>query len=276
MRSYKIVLVAALAVAMLAGFTQTARKPRKAGKKAMQTLSQLSPNSAQARLWENAAQTAATAGLEQVPVVARPVQTRKRMVVSSQPIERQPVGLPAGQQTGIRVAAAPELREKSFSGKVRVQKVEGERLELDLGQQRLFSIFVRVGGRPMRLKAGERVDLLYRVSDDPFARRLTVAIRAEGGDGIISILEGGAEPVTVRIPLFKLEASQVGQPQGGRMRVEVRVGEHRRVLEQGQIVEFPESGLTVGLTASLANVGADAYRAEGNPYAIRLVAWTKQ
>jgi hypothetical protein len=59
------------------------------------------------------------------------------------------------------------------------------------------------------------------------------------------------------------------------MSVEVRVRGERQVLRQGQLVDFPGAGLTIGLIGSTALTGPDRFRAEGNPYAIDLIAWRR-
>lgn len=271
----RFAITVSVAVVLLAACAPTPTdKPPKDSAGTAQALSQLATTPEQARLWTEAAGTGTAAGLEKIPVAEHPVQLRKRVVAPDQAIKPRPVGLPEGLRAGIRIVGAPALKEDSFSGTVQVRSVDAERLELDLGQQRILTLYARVRGGPMRAQAGQKAELDYRVRDDPFDRRQVVALRVETGDGIASILEGGSEPVTVQIPLFQLVASQVGKPEEGTMAVEVQIGSTKQVLTQGQIVEFPEHRLTVGVVASSAYVGADAYRAEGNPYAIRLVAWS--
>jgi hypothetical protein len=145
-------------------------------------------------------------------------------------------------------------------------------VELDLGQGRLLSFSARARGGPLRLTTGENVQLDLRTRDDPRDRQVVLALRAPQ-DGLVSILESGPRPVSIDIPMFRLNARQVGQPERGTMGVEVTVAGERRTLTQGQIADFAEGNLTVGVASSSAHVGADAFRAEGNPYAIQLIAW---
>jgi len=76
--------------------------------------------------------------------------------------------------------------------------------------------------------------------------------------------------------LFDLTATQLARAGNDTADVEVRVGGERKILTQGQLEHFSASQLSVGLVASIAYTGASAARAEGNPYAIRLVAWPKR
>jgi hypothetical protein len=266
MRSATIVL---LAVLLLQGCARQA--PPKDSKRTAEEIGKLTPNQQQARLWKEAADKGATAGVERLQMPSRPVQNRERPAAANRSLSPQNVTIPAGVQGAVRVLSAPEVEPSGFSGVAEVARVEGERIDLNLGQNRILAIHARARGSALQTKVGERVQVDYRVRTDPFDRRQILAVRTTAGDGIVSVLEGGPKPVAVQVPLFRLVASQTGSPQKGSMPVEVRVGDVRRTMTQGQIAEFP--GLTVGLLASSAYVGPDAYRAEGNPYSVDLVAW---
>ncbi len=263
-----------LAVIILLGLVTACRRGPE-GRSAQQRtelLSQLATDSQQARLWRTAAASGAAAGLERVSVPETAVEVRQRVTAPSRPTQKQDVGLPAGIRSGVKLISAPALESGRFSGSVLIARVSDERVELDLGQGRTLAFFARARGGPLRISAGETAQLDLRVRDDPFDRQLILALQAPR-DGVISVLEGGQRPVSVAVPAFRLTACQVGQAERGTMSVEVTVAGVRRTLTQGQIVDFPEGNLTVGLAASSAYVGADAFRAEGNPYSIDLIAW---
>jgi hypothetical protein len=227
----------------------------------------------QARLWREAAEKGTTAGIEQIVVPDRPIEGRVRVTLPSRgPAVQAVVSLPSDIQGAARILAAPA--EGGFNGQAEVLKVDGERIELNLGPQGLLSIQARAGGRPLQIKAGERAQVDYRVRDDPYDRQQILALRTAGGDGVVTVLETGTKPVSVQVPMFRIAASQAGRPANGSMAVDVRVGDMRRTMTTGQIADF--SGLTVGVRASSAFTGADAFRVEGNPYSIDLVAWVSR
>jgi hypothetical protein len=60
------------------------------------------------------------------------------------------------------------------------------------------------------------------------------------------------------------------------MAVEIQVGGERRTMTQGQVIDLTGAGLTIGLIGSTALTGASRFQAEGNPYAIDLVAWRRE
>jgi len=258
-----------LGVALLTGCARiTAARPPRDAKGTAERVADLAASPEQGRLWREAAAEDKAKGLEQVPTVEQPVQPRARATVATRPAASQSVEFPPSLVAGLRILAASGLGDGTFSGPALVRRSEKERLELDLGQGRTLTLIARVRGGPMRAQPGQRAQVFYSVNFDPLDRREIVALRIETGDGIASILETAKRPVRVQVPLFELAATQVGAPEGGTMRVEVRIGGRAQVLRQGQIVEFSESGLTVGLVASLARETSD-----GNPYAIRLVIW---
>lgn len=269
----RILAAVAVVSVFLLWLNQQVRPPKDA-KQATQKAAQLATTEQQKRLWQEAADKGIT--LESVPVVQQPVETRKPVVVQERKVEAKPTKLPAGMLSGMRILAAPFLPEGRFSGSATVLRAEDERLELDLGQKRLLVLNARLRGGAVRAKAGEQVTLDYQVNDDPYDRRQLLALKTQQGDGLVSVLHGDKKPVELQIPMFQLTVKQVGRPKQQRMNVEVTVGEERQVLTAGQIVEFKQAGLIVGLIASIAYEGEQAPVAEGNPYAINLVAWRSQ
>jgi hypothetical protein len=237
-----------------------------------QKQSELSTNQDQARLWKEANKQ----GLEKIPQPGQPVQLRQPNAVPNVPSQSKPAPLPQGLQGGVRIISLPQLPgevAKSFAGTVQIRRVEGELIELDLGGQGLLSLYARARGGPLRAKQGEQAQLDLRFRDDPFDRQLILALRLVNGDGVVSALDSGDKPVTVKIPLFKLVSTQTGAPEKNLMNVLVTAGGERKMLSPGQIVEFPDAGLTVGLVGSDAFSGESANAVEGRPYALNIVAW---
>jgi len=265
MRRQNLVALAALVV--LAGCARQSPPADAQGR--AQAISQQAASPEQARLWQEAAQKGAAVGIDQVAVPAQPIVERSRVMPVARPAATQTVApLPASIQGAARILSAPPV--DSFTGEANVVSVDGERIELSLGQ-RVLTIQARAGGGPLQIKAGERAQVDYRVRDDPADRQRILAVRTAGGDGVITALDSAAKPVSLQVSLFRLVASQTGTPANGSMPVEVRVGDVRRTLTAGQSADV--GGVTVGILASTALTGADAFRAEGNPYAIDLVAW---
>jgi len=231
----------------------------------------LATDTAQARLWGGAADRAASA-----PAVARPVDTpvaaRRRVEAPSRQVAEGPVTFPAEMRGGLRLTALPELPAAGYAGPARVAKISGEQLDLEFGGTRL-SLLARVRGGPLRLKEREEVRLELRTREEPANRQRIVALRSPAGEGIVSALETGREPVSVSIKLFELVARQTGRSERGTMPVEVTVRGERRMMTQGELVDFKSAGLTVGLVGSTALTGPERFQAEGNPYAIDLIAW---
>ncbi|MEO8453168.1 MAG: hypothetical protein ABI647_25490 [Gemmatimonadota bacterium] len=235
----------------------------------------LAADTTQARLWRDAADRAGAQ-----TAVAKPVDTavtnRIRPQVPSRPVAAQSVAFPAEMRGGLRVDALPDLPAGGYSGSARVADITGERIGLELpGQPPLrLTLTARARGGALRLTPNEQVQLELRARDDPTNRQRIVAL-ATKSDGIVSVLETGTKPVTATVRLFGLVARQVGNPDSGTMSVEVQIRGERQVMRPGQLLDFPGAGLTVGLIGSTALTGADRFRAEGNPYAIDLVAWRR-
>jgi hypothetical protein len=237
-----------------------------------QKQSELSTNQDQARLWKESNKQ----GLEKIPQPGQAVEPRQPGAIPNTAVQSKPGPLPKGLQGGVRIIALPQLpgeREKSFTNNAQVRRVEGEQIELDLGGQGQLVLFARARGGPLRANPGEQAQLDLRFRDDPFDRQQILALRLANGDGVVSALDSGDKPVTVNIPLFKLVATQTGNPEKNNMNVMVTVGGERKMLSPGQLVEFPEAGLTVGVVGSDAFVGESANAAEGRPYALNIVAW---
>jgi hypothetical protein len=247
----------------------------RSGISAADAQSRLAATPQQAQLWK-AAEYLATGGLDKLPVVESPVAPRARVTVQNRNAQPQPFSFPSQLVAGIAVVSAPELPEGKFSGVAQVARTDDERMDLDIGAGRIVSLYARANGSRLRVEPKDKVELDYRSRDGLFGRQAIVALRTPSGDGVVSVVESGRTPIAVQVPLFDLSAIQVGKAEQNSMGVEVRVGKERKLLTQGQTAEFPASGLSVGLLASAAYAGAAAARTEGNPYGVRIVAWSRR
>jgi hypothetical protein len=265
-----IAAVIPIALAALASCVRESGEKPADAKSMAKAQSRLATTPEQARLWEKAAGSDAAGGLEKLPVVENPVAPRPRITVT----DRKAPGVaaaPTAAGTGVRILSVPQLPESGFTGAAKVLRVEGDRLELDLGNRRILSLEARAAGVSLRAATGGFGRLELRLREVP--RSEIIAVRLQDEEGVLSVLETGRQPLAVKIPLFELAARQVGDAKDNTMQVEVRVGTESKTLAQGQTAEFPLSRLTVGLVSSSARTGAAAARAEGMPFAMRLLAW---
>lgn len=251
------------------------RREQTAGSKnAAEGMSTLVADAKQAELWKQAA-ARQDRDISLFKVSEKPVRTRQKVVPASQPIfaTGRPATLSAQQPNAVRVLAAPDSADAAFTGTATIKSIDGERVELDLGNGRTLSLLLRVQSGGLRTKPGETVQIEWRTRQEPEDRMDILAILTPAGQGIVSVLDGAKKPVTVQVPLFRLTAAQTGTPERGSMPVEVSVGDEKQTLRQGQISEFKSARLAIGIVSSLAVTGEDVNREEGNPYAIRLLAW---
>lgn len=237
-----------------------------------QKQSELTANQEQARLWKEGNKN----GLNQIPRPEQPVQVRQRTVVNDVAVQSKPAPLPQGVPGGVSIITLPQLTgtdAKSFSNEVRVRRVEGERIEIDLGGQGTLALFARARGGPLRANTGDVAQLDLRLREDPFNRQQIMALRLANQDGIVSALDMSDKPVTISIPLFKLVATQTGASERHLMSVTITVGGERKVMSVGQVQDFAQAGLTVGVVGSDAFTGEMVNAIEGRPYALHIVAW---
>jgi hypothetical protein len=221
----------------------------------------------QARSWRDAADHALAPGLQRLPVVAQPIQQPLAGAHAvSQQVPVQPVVIPAGVVSAVRVLAAPT---GDFDGFAAVNQVAGDRLELDLGRQQTLNVLARAGHKSILTRKGDRVRVVYQTGSDPRTPHAVIAIRTESGSGIVSLIQGEHKPVTASVPLFRLTAKQVGQPPS--MGVDVGVNAYHRTMTAGETAQVGD--LTVTVLGSSGHTGAAAARIEGSPYSINLIAW---
>jgi hypothetical protein len=229
----------------------------------------------QAQLWKQVA-AGPKRDLSQFMVSERSVQTRRKAVPMEKPARGSTptlATLPGQQPNGVRILSASQSAADTFTGAATIKGMESERVELDLGKERTLSLLLRVRSRGLRAKPGEAVQLEWRTRLEPENRMEILALMTLTGEGIVSVLDSAKKPVTVQVPLFRLTAAQTGTPEKGSMPVEVSVGDEKQTLRQGHTGEFKSARLAVGLVSSLAVTGEEVNREEGNPYAIRLLAW---
>lgn len=265
------------AVLVLIGVTCLAgcrRDTELRSKDAAERMSDVAADQKQAELWRQAA-ARENRSLGQFKAADAPVQSRRRVAPTATPPQPQPqdATLPAQQPTAVQVLSAPGGPEQAYSGPATIRSISGERVEIDLGGARTIQLALRVRAGGLQARPGDPVQVEWRARDVPENRMEILALRTASGDGIVSVLDGGPRPVSVRVALFRLTATQTGTPEKGSLPVEVSVGDERQTLRQGQVAEFNSANLAVGVVASLAVSGEDVNREEGNPFAIRLLAW---
>jgi hypothetical protein len=258
---------------LLAGLCACSKTPgRPQPKDAAVQMSRLATDPKQAELWKQTA-SSPVGNLNQVAAAEKAVQVRQRVTVANRSSQPKPASLPPGQPNAVRIVSVGDPQVSSYSGKVKIARLEGEQVVLDLGEGRTVTLLLRLHAGALKAQSGESAQLEMRLRNDPHDRAESLALKMAGGNGIVSILEGGVKPVNLRVPLYSLAAEQVSKPENGTMPVMVTVAGERQTLRQGQISNFKSAGLTVGIVSSLAVTGQDVSREEGNPYAIRLLAW---
>jgi hypothetical protein len=268
------VIVAIVAAGFCAGCAPQGGGSLKDPASRVKAMSQLATTPEQKRLWNEAAAGARAAGLDTMPVVDRAVEVRKQVQVPDKGVQSLASELPKSLISGVLVLSAPQIKGNAFTGTARVTRIDGEKVDLEIGPKLTFGLQVRVRGGALKVETGETGRMEYRAGNSVFSRQMILGVLFEKGDGFLTVLEGGSKPVTVQVPTFKLTATQIGNPEKDTMKVEVRVGGSRQMLTQGQIYSFKEEHLVIGLVGSTAYTGDKAFAVEGDPYSINLIAWS--
>ena len=265
----KVVIAGALTFTLLATSGCSRQTPAQQAADAARHLADTAATPDQARLWREAADQGLAVGLEQAPAAGGLVARRVTATAVSQQIVPQPVIIPEGVQTAVRILAAPAVVPAGFNGTATVVGVDGYRIELDFGQQERLVLLARAGGKPIATQSRDRVQVEYRTRRDPRTPGDILAIRTEAGGGIVQAVQGGNEWVTLTVPLFRLTARQSGSPQA--MTVDVGVGDAHRTMREGETAQV--GGLNVTVIGSSAHTGEAAERIEGSAYTLNLIAW---
>jgi len=236
-------------------------------------LSKRSTTTEQARLWQQAADQQLAPGASRLEQTTQPVVARQSLAVSNQVIQARGVGpdFPAGVMTALRITSIAGLENAEFKGMGVVTDVNanGERLSLDLGQNRTITFAARADGKAVAfgVTRGGMLNVEFRARSEPSEREI-LAVRAPNGPGIARITETGRQRLTVRVQLFDLSAAQVADQSS----VDVHVGSAQKRMVPGETAKL--GGLTVNLIASRALTGPLSRTIEGSPYAIELIAWS--
>ncbi len=226
----------------------------------------------QARLLREAAARGDTLGLQSVPIVERPVDTRAPQPMPDQTGPSQDVALPARADSAMRVLDVPAGLGSAFDvPAATVSAMAAERVTVDLGSGQTLIFLCRVEGAPLRLRQGDRVSVQYRSLDTPSEREQLLAVRTPGGPGVAQIVSGAESPIQLSVPSFDLVVQQVGE--GRSATVRVAVGGREAVLPPGATTTV--NGVMVRVVASQALAGPQSGLAEGPPYALNLLAWVR-
>ncbi len=258
-------------VVVTVGLTAACQRAPSRPSAVAQAQADLTLDTAQARLWAQAATAGTGPAAPGLQVEGGAVRQRVAVRIPERPTQQGEPVFPPEVQAGLAMLAAPALAEP-FSGPATVGSVRGEVLTLDLGQGRVLRLHAKVGGGPVRAAAGDSARLFYRTSGDPFFRNEAIDLQLPG-DRLVYALVGAEAPVRLEIPSAGVRAAQVEQPDSNTMAVAVTVGSERRTLRPGEQAEFPKARLTVKLLASVAVQGEAVHAVEGDPYRIELLAW---
>jgi hypothetical protein len=256
---------------MTVGLAQACQRAPERPPAVAQAQAELTPDTAQARLWTEAATAGTGPAAAGLRVDSGAVRRRTAVRIPDRPIAQREQAFPQEVPAAVALLAVPELAEP-FSGTATVGAIRGEVLTLDLGQGRVLQLQAKVGGAPLRAAAGESARLFYRGSGDPFLRNDVLDLQLPN-DRLVYALVGAAAPVRLEIPSAGIQAAQIDRPDSNMMAVAVTLRSERRTLRPGEQAEFPGAGLTVRLLASVAVQGEAAHAVEGDPYRIELLAW---
>ena len=201
----RVMLTGLLALAVSAGCRSADREAAEAARNS----SQVATTPEQKQLWQNAADNGDAPGLERVPVPGEPVRRRERVQAPAGQSKQQPVEIPKGVRSEIRILTYPKDPFASFMGPATVGDANGETIPLDLGSAGTLTLLVRAGDRRLPLKKNDVVDVVYQVSQDPEVPDDVIAIRMmKGGPGIAHVVRGGSKPLQATVPLFDITAAQ--------------------------------------------------------------------
>lgn len=224
----------------------------------------------QAELWRRGAASGAFNGIEKLTTDRPAVASRRIVAVSSKAAPRTQQAFPQSLRTAV-VVNMPIQFEEPLRGTARVRSVEGEFVELEIGDQQVLQLQAKFDGTPLRARAGQSAQVFLRTGDI-YERNDILAVRVPE-DEMIYALVGASNPVRLSLEERGFLAEQTGKPEGNTMQVRVSFRGETRVLSQGQQADFGEAGMTLKVLASVAVQGPAANALEGEPYRIELVAW---
>jgi hypothetical protein len=184
----------------------------------------------------------------------------------------QPVTIPKRVQNAIRILDYPINPATSHDGPATVIDVSGDRIVVDLGSKRSLSMLARVAGRPVPVAAGETIRVAYQSRRDPKGQRSVIGIQNAAGAGIAHVMESSDNLMDIVVPLFAVNARQLGSEPNPPVRITVGGGGAPRDLQPGESAGVGDVTVFVIGSAGLAP-GADAGQIEGKPYALNVMVW---
>lgn len=248
------------------------RSPEARATEAASNASRLAASQEQAQLWQAAAKTGSP-GLENVPTVLEPVAKRRGQSPPgrSTAVPPQPITIPAGVQSSVRIVDFPAEPAKSYDGPAIVVDAAGDRVRLDLGSKRILTVLARAGGAPVRVVAGETVRVAYRSEIDPLAQHVIIGFRNAAGAGIVNVVQAGVNPVEMIVPLFNITARQLGTEPTSPIRVS---GPNfaPRDMSPGEIAAVGDVTVFIVGSAGVGK-GTDVGLIDGTPYALNVMVW---
>jgi hypothetical protein len=259
---------------MVAGVLVACYNPPREPTDVARAQAELAPDTAQSRLWGQAAGSGAAIKSQLSYADTGMVRTRSPVVVRERPAESREVAFPDTVSTAAAILSVPQL-ERPFNGQAIVKAVDGEFLTLELENDQRLRLQVKVRGDPLHTRVGERARIYFQYSGDLFARKAVLALELRDDTFVYAFVNVTNRPVRFEllVPAFSLR--QIGEPSDGGMGVRVSVLSETLELQPGEEGQLRSANLTVKLLVSRAIVNEEDhdYVIEGAPYRVSLLAW---
>ncbi|MDQ3698768.1 MAG: hypothetical protein M3373_12225 [Gemmatimonadota bacterium] len=240
------------------------------GDAAAESQADLVADSAQARLWREAA-ARSPLDMEALRLDSAVVRPAARQPVPERAAPEQPAR-PFHQSVdaALVLVEAPAV-DPPYSGPARVT-VAGEYVSLDIGDGRTIRLHIKVAGNPLRAQTGEQGQLFFAHHGDPFVATDRLALRLPQDD-LLYALVGDTSLVRLALPPFRLTAQQIEPIENNTTPVRVTVGGETRTMRHGETAAFRTGNLTVRVLASVAVRGEAAHALPGEPFRLHLLGW---
>jgi hypothetical protein len=241
------------------------------GDAAAEAQAELATDSAQARLWREAA-ARSSLDMPALRLDSAVVRPAGRQPVPESTAPAQPAR-PFDQSVdaALVLVEAPAV-DPPYSGQARISELSGEHLTLDLGDGRAIRLHIKLAGSPLRAQTGEQGQLFFSHHGDPFVAMDRLALRLPQDD-LVYALVGDTTLVRLTLPPLRFTAQQTEPIENNTTAVRVTVGGETRTMRQGETAVFGASNLTVRVLASVAVRGEAANALPGEPFRLHLLGW---
>jgi hypothetical protein len=200
----------------------------------------------------------------------KPVEVREPAALEVPLIERQTLEESRAKEAEQILDSTPKEAQLEAMRQVEASKDADvftvERARWNLGP--LSSIFTEK--QPLEIHVEEAPE----TSDEKDGRLRVTTLDLDSGQVVVSAFRSGTAPVEVEIDKLGLTARQT-EPSGvaGERRVQLEAGGATREGVPGEILRFPDRGLSVQVEVSADYTNTDAM-IDGAPFALRIRAWT--